>query len=92
MKMRCQHGVEYCDLTYREPQCTLEAGHPGPHRTGHDIEYERELNKHPTLDAIREVVREEMARGFHEFGLQLLSTDKATVGQNTTSRESDDAR
>jgi hypothetical protein len=59
-RMRCQFGAEQCDWDYRAPQCTLIEGHEGKHRTGFDIEYERELNKHPTLDAIRAVVREEI--------------------------------
>jgi hypothetical protein len=57
---RCQYGVEHCCIDYRDPQCTLPEGHEGPHLTGEQIQAQRELNKNPTLDAIRRIVREEL--------------------------------
>lgn len=47
-------------------QCVLAKGHDGPHRTEYAVAQEWQRNHHPTLEDIRQVVREEICRAIQE--------------------------
>lgn len=61
MPIRCQHLSEHPDL-----QCSLNNGHDGPHKSVAALDFERRRNLAPTLDDIRQVVREEIRRAHQE--------------------------
>lgn len=53
--IRCQWASDTPTL-----QCVLSEGHDGEHIHKHQVEEQRRRNLHPTLEDIRQAVREEI--------------------------------
>lgn len=58
MYQRCQHNAGMG----LESQCALANGHSGEHANAWQVREQEERNRNPTLEAIRQVVREEIER------------------------------
>jgi hypothetical protein len=60
---RCQHGAE------GYYQCALRIGHDGPHETEGQVRERQRLNANPTLDVIRDAVRQVIREELKKAGL-----------------------